>query len=93
MRTRESIAELLGKCGFTDLRFAENRYRIELVSPNQYWEWMWSGGFRGMMEQISADRVAEARNAFIQAVEALRGDSGMIAFRVGVRFTTARLAR
>jgi O-methyltransferase/aklanonic acid methyltransferase len=93
LRTRESIAELPGKCGFTDLRFVENRYRIELVSPNQYWEWMWSGGFRGMMEQIPAHRVAEARNAFIQAVEVLGGDSGIIAFRVGVRFTTARLPR
>jgi len=92
LRTRHSIAEVLDEGGFTNLRFAENRYRIEFSSPTQYWEWMWSGGFRGMMEQIPANRVDNARNAFIQVVEGWRGNGGIITFAVGVRFTTARTA-
>jgi ubiquinone/menaquinone biosynthesis C-methylase UbiE len=90
LRTRGSIGELLDAAGFTDLRYVESGYRIEFGSPAQYWEWMWSGGFRGRMEQLAADRLDDARTAFTEAVEEFRAEDGSITVSTGVRFTTAR---
>jgi O-methyltransferase/aklanonic acid methyltransferase len=52
LRTRESLVELLAGGGFSGVRFTEKAHRTVFARPQQFWDWLWSAGMRGMMESI-----------------------------------------
>jgi ubiquinone/menaquinone biosynthesis C-methylase UbiE len=83
LRTRESLLDLVGGAGFTDVRFVERDFPVEFDTPRRLWDWAWSHGMRGLLESVPADRLDEARAAFLAAAEDVRS----LTYRV--RFTTA----
>lgn len=90
LRTRESVAELLTGAGFTDVRFTEIEQRTEFARPELFWDWLWSGGMRGMVERIpEADRDA-ARDAVTALVaEHLRDADSRLSWTTTIRLTRA----
>ena len=87
LRTTESVAGPVQAAGFVDVR-SEHR---DFYSPAQSWHWLWSGGLRGLVEQVPEDQRDDARAAFIRAVDQLSGPADSVAMTGSVRFTTARL--
>jgi ubiquinone/menaquinone biosynthesis C-methylase UbiE len=90
LRNRESLTAPLASAGFTAIEFSEFTHRVEFDNPEPYWEWNWSQGIRAMLEQIPADRLDDARTAFLTAAEAQRGPDGLITYDFRLRLTTAR---
>jgi ubiquinone/menaquinone biosynthesis C-methylase UbiE len=87
LRTPESVTGAVQAAGFVDVR-SEQR---DFDSPAQSWHWLWSGGLRGLVEQVPEDQRDDARAAFIHAVDQLSGPADSVAMTGSVRFTTARL--
>ncbi|MCW6003417.1 methyltransferase domain-containing protein [Micromonospora sp. CPCC 205371] len=91
LRTRESLVELLAGGGFSDVRFTEKAHRTVFARPEQFWDWLWSAGMRGMMESIPAQDHDDARAALTTLVaERLRSDDGTLGWATTIRLTTAR---
>ncbi|MEH1128472.1 class I SAM-dependent methyltransferase [Micromonospora sp. CPCC 206061] len=91
LRTRESIVELLTGGGFSGVRFTEKAHRTVFARPEQFWDWLWSAGMRGMMESIPAQDRDDARAALTGLVaERLRSEDGTLGWTTTIRLTTAR---
>lgn len=89
-RTRQSVIDLLEAASFTEVTCTECTYQVEFTGSAQYWDWLWSGGLRGMLEQIPAARLEDARRGFLEAAEELRTPDGNITLPTSVRLTSAR---
>ena len=87
LRTTESVTGPVQAAGFVDVRSEQH----DFDSPAQSWHWLWSGGLRGLVEQVPQDQRDDARAAFIRAVDQLSGPADSVAMTGSVRFTTARL--
>jgi ubiquinone/menaquinone biosynthesis C-methylase UbiE len=90
LRTRESLVEVLAGGGFSDPRFTEIAHRTVFARPEQFWDWLWSAGMRGMMESIAPQARDDARAALTALVaERLRAPDGTLGWTTSIRFTTA----
>jgi hypothetical protein len=90
LRTQQSLADVLTGGGFSDLRFAEMAHRTVFARPEQFWDWLWSAGMRGMMERMPPHAHDEARVALTALVaERLRAADGSLGWTTSIRITTA----
>jgi ubiquinone/menaquinone biosynthesis C-methylase UbiE len=91
LRTRQSLAETLTAGGFGDLRFTEMAHRSLFASPEQFWDWLWSAGMRGMLEKMAPQDHELARAAVTGLVSAhLRAADGTLGWTTSIRLTTAQ---
>lgn len=91
LRTQQSLTDVLTDGGFSDLRFTEMAHRTVFARPEQFWDWLWSAGMRGMMESIAPKDHDAVRTALTALVaERLRAADGTLGWTTSIRFTTAR---
>jgi ubiquinone/menaquinone biosynthesis C-methylase UbiE len=83
---RESIAELLARCGFAEPTFHEETLELEFTDADEWWRWVWSHGHRGVLERLSEDE----RTAFQAAAYERIAAMDRIVNAVSARFTVAR---
>jgi SAM-dependent methyltransferase len=85
LRTRESLVELLEPAGFTGIRFTERDFPVRFDRPERHWDWAWSHGMRVLFESVPADRLDEARSAFLAAAAGVPEHTYRIRFTVATR--------
>ena len=62
---------------------------VVLADADEWWAWKWSFSFRGVLEQLSPQRVERLRHDARPHLEALGGDDGM-PLRLRALLATAR---
>jgi ubiquinone/menaquinone biosynthesis C-methylase UbiE len=87
-RDPESITEML--TGWAEVTITDQTVETRFTGPSQWWDWLWSHGVRGMLEQIPAERLDAAREAAVAVMEGARTPEGDLAIHTGIRVTTAR---
>lgn len=86
----ERVTALVREAGFDDVVTVEEAFDISLTGPAQWWEYLWSSGYRGTMDRIPPERRDEARETTRKAVHELREPDGSLIMPQRVRLTTAQ---
>lgn len=77
MATEEQCLALFQSAGLTDVRIRRIDLGSCLEQPEAWWEMVWNGGFRGLVEQLSPAALESFRRAHLAEVEALRAADGI----------------
>jgi hypothetical protein len=75
--------------GFEDVRCLQEIHPVRFASVEQWHDWSWSCGLRGVWMQIPDSHRAAARAAVLSAVEECRDSDGALVEDFGVRFLIA----
>ncbi len=66
----EQLQHALGAAGFADIEVRRQSFEVSVSSTDHFWEWMWSIGMRGLLEQLdeaTADSVRKAAEVHLNA--------------------------
>lgn len=57
----DQLQEALSAAGFTEIEVQQERYAVSVASADHFWEWMWSIGIRGLLEQLDEQTTESVR--------------------------------
>ncbi|GAA0684718.1 class I SAM-dependent methyltransferase [Kitasatospora atroaurantiaca] len=80
---------LLAAAGFTGITTVEHTAVSHYPDAEAWWRSQWAGGWRAALETIPPDRLPEAREAAIAALQPLAEPDGTYVRRTAIRYTTA----
>jgi ubiquinone/menaquinone biosynthesis C-methylase UbiE len=89
--TEAGCRELFARAGLDDVRVERKNMGYYLASAEQWWELIWSAGFRGLLQQLSPEELKRFRKEHLQEVATLATADG-IWLDIGVLFTSGRKA-
>lgn len=52
-----SLRQMIQSAGFQDVHVRVDELGLRFTDANEWWQWVWSHGFRQVVEQLSADRL------------------------------------
>ena len=90
LTTEKECQELLESAGFTEIQIVKEQLGYHLNSPDDWWEIIYSSGFRGYLEQLDAAQQGQFRIEHLAEVQSLMTDKGLwldveTLFSTGVR--------
>ena len=90
LTTEDECRELLESAGFTEIQILKEQLGYHLNSPDDWWEIIYSSGFRGYLEQLDAAQQGQFRIDHLAEVQSLMTDKGLwldveTLFSTGVR--------
>ena len=59
----DQLQQALAAAGFTDVGIRRESFRVSVPSADHFWEWMWSIGIRGLLEQLDQSTADSLRIA------------------------------
>ena len=65
---------LLNDAGFTDVVSRSMQLGFHFDKAEDWWEILWNAGFRGHLEQLDPDQLAEFRKIHLPRIDALKND-------------------
>ncbi len=68
---------LLENAGATDIRVVEKQMGYHLNTTDDWWAVLWNSGFRGYLEQLDAQQLADFRAQHLQEIAELLTDKGL----------------
>jgi SAM-dependent methyltransferase len=66
------LQRMIRAAGFADVRVRVDEFALPFGDADEWWRWVWSHGFRRVLEQLPADRLATYRRTAFERI----GDSG-----------------
>ncbi len=84
--TEEGCRRLFEQTGLQNIRVEQKNVGYYLTNANEWWDIIWNGGFRRIVNQLSAENQERFMGEHLQEVSALRTRDG-IWLDVGVLFT------
>jgi len=75
--TEERCISLFRDAGLAEIRADRRDVGYYLESADNWWEVIWNGGFRGLVEQLSAGDLQRFRNEHLQEIDELRTRDGI----------------
>lgn len=88
--TEAGCVSLFRDAGLRDIRVDRMDLGYYLENADMWWEVVWNGGFRGLVDQLSAKDVHDFRKEHLQEIEKLRTKDGIwlnleVLYTVGTR--------
>lgn len=85
-----AFADLFNQAGLNDVRVERRSLGYHLSGPEQWWDLVWNAGYRGMVNQLSADAQEAFRREHLAELEDLTSDEGLwldvdVLFAIGQR--------
>ena len=71
--TAGDIAILLEQANFERVSVISEHFRLSFTSPNEWWRWIWSHGFRQVLEQMDQSQLAKYEAACYAELEKMPG--------------------
>ncbi|WP_369193225.1 class I SAM-dependent methyltransferase [Streptomyces djakartensis] len=87
------LTAALRTAGFDDVRIVDESVDMTARSGEAWVDWSHTQGMRLLWQHLPADEAAALRARLITALDALRGEDGLIHIDVPVRYVTATVAR
>lgn len=87
------LTAALRTAGFDDVRIVDESVDMTARSGEAWVDWSHTQGMRLLWQHLPADEAAALRTRLITALDALRGEDGLIHIDVPVRYVTATVAR
>jgi O-methyltransferase/aklanonic acid methyltransferase len=84
-----AFAALLGEAGFDAVRVDDQPFDVAFPDVAAWWDYLWSSGYRGMMERIPPADRDRAREVLCAAAAPMREADGSLVMDVKVRYATA----
>lgn len=75
--TEAGCVALFEDAGLTEIRVDRKDLGAYLENAERWWDVVWNGGFRGLVEQLPAAQVQSFRHEHLQEIEALRTAEGI----------------
>jgi ubiquinone/menaquinone biosynthesis C-methylase UbiE len=75
--TEAGCIDLFSEAGLKDIRVDRKNLGYYLESAEKWWDVIWNGGFRGLVEQLSVDDMRKFKTEHVQEIEALHTDDGI----------------
>jgi len=90
LTTEQECQSLLESAGFTETQVEKEQLGYHLNSPDDWWEIIYSSGFRGYLEKLEAEQQGRFRIEHLTEVQSLMTDKGLwldveTLFSTGVR--------
>ena len=90
LTTEQECQDLLESAGFTEIQIVKEQLGYHLNSPDDWWEIIYSSGFRGYLEQLDTEQLGRFRIEHLAEVQSLMTDKGLwldveTLFSTGVR--------
>ncbi len=73
----QQCQELLHKAGATEIRVVEKQMGYHLNNTEDWWGVLWNSGFRGYIEQLDPEQLADFRSQHLREVGKLVTDKGL----------------
>lgn len=86
----EELAELLENAGFEDVGVRIEQHDVVLTDADEWWAWKWSYSLRGMLEQLSDERLDRLRREADDRIAAMRADDSGLSLRLEALVATGR---
>ncbi len=83
------VEELVTSAGYAAVRTTGFELTAAFASADQWYDWTWSHGQRGMWERVPAADLARVRATAGAQLESLRGADGQIRLTQHIRYTLA----
>ncbi|MDH5573534.1 MAG: class I SAM-dependent methyltransferase [Gammaproteobacteria bacterium] len=77
LSTEQENRKLLEQAGFTHLQFLQEQIGYHLNEAEDWWEVVMNSGFRGMLNQVPADRLDDFKKQHLDKVKQLKTDKGL----------------
>lgn len=77
LTTEQECEELLEAAGFTEIQVIKEQLGYHLNSPDDWWEIIYSSGFRGYLEQLDAELQGRFRLEHLAEIQSLITDEGL----------------
>lgn len=87
------LTAALRTAGFDDVRIVDESVDMTARSGEAWVDWSHTQGMRLLWQHLPADEAAALRARLVTALDALRGEDGLIHIDVPVRYVTATVAR
>lgn len=87
------LTAALDTAGFGDVRIVDESVDMTARSGEAWVDWSHTQGMRLLWQHLPADEAASLRARLITALDALRGEDGLVHIDVPVRYVTATVAR
>ncbi|MGD9705937.1 MAG: class I SAM-dependent methyltransferase [Acidimicrobiia bacterium] len=68
------LEALLGDAGFGDVEVRTEHHDVRLTDADEWWAWKWSYSLRGLLEQMSPDRLEHIRREAADRISAMAAD-------------------
>ncbi|MEV3993892.1 class I SAM-dependent methyltransferase [Streptomyces sp. NPDC049837] len=87
------LTAALDRAGFGDVRIVDESVDMTARSGEAWVDWSHTQGMRLLWQHLPAGEAASLRARLITALDALRGEDGLVHIDVPVRYVTATVAR
>jgi SAM-dependent methyltransferase len=77
------LQRMIRAAGFADVRVSVDECALRFRDADEWWRWVWSHGFRQVLEQLPADRLATYRRTAFERI-ADRGIAGRMEALIAV---------
>jgi SAM-dependent methyltransferase len=67
------LQRMIHAAGFADVRVSVDEFALRFQDADEWWRWVWSHGFRQVLEQLPADRLAIYQRTAFERI----GDNGI----------------
>lgn len=84
------VEALLRAAAFDDVETHTTTLAVRFVDEDQWYEWSWSVGQRGMWERVPAEERPQVRRQAYEKLQQCRDADGRIGFDQGIRYTLGR---
>jgi hypothetical protein len=88
--TESGCTALFGEAGLKDIRVDWKNHGYSLESAEKWWDVVWNGVFRGVVDHLSVDAMQTFKAEHLQEMETLRADNGIwlnleVLFTMGIK--------
>jgi len=92
--TEEGCTALFREAGLTEIRADRKDFGYYLENADGWWEVIWNGGFRGLVDRLPTDDLHKFRHEHMEEIERLRTKDGIrlnleVLHTVGVKLRAA----
>lgn len=77
LTTEQECQQLLKSAGFTEIQIIKEQLGYHLNRPDDWWEIIYSSGFRGYLEQLDAAQQGRFRGEHLAEIQSLMSDKGL----------------
>ena len=74
----DELDALLRNAGFDDVHVEASHHETRFADAEEWWAWKWSYSFRGVLEQLPAERVERLRAEASHSLESMASDQGLV---------------
>ena len=77
LATRELIEQQFNAAGITDINFHHEPLGYQMTTDQQWWDAVWNAGWRGLLNQMSAEEQQQFEQQHREEIKAVIGEEGI----------------